>query len=414
MFSCIRGTNSSKSSFQNEKELTLRRDTLPRLPTKKTQETQKINFSRNDIIEEVLTSHQRNEKDKSHSNKSIGVTLDNRFQTIARCNTSEVIFENTKFTTHSLPRTNSHSNRTAQEQYHNKQGNDFLEMSDNAPSPPPKPPKNNSQKCIKDQQLQRSLSIASSNFIYNTKSGSDSGTGSGDSTHSSLITDSTENCLKRGVILKNPRFINSSFSTSTLKSLPGYEITEDQLFMLKLPEFRLVSKFDVENYTTVLLPIGENKPLDGETLNTFKIMLFETGPRMIAEHITRIDVNLIISDIPEPNDENENIICCCGMELLSLPHGKIFRNDLIERVQCIKLMVAVTILTCRTDEDRADIISRWIEIAIELKNALGNLFGFSAVMLGLCMQQVIIIKSNYFVEFINTMLDALITLKKSN
>ena len=58
------------------------------------------------------------------------------------------------------------------------------------------------------------------------------------------------------------------------------------------------------------------------------------------------------------------------------------------RTECLKLLVAVTILTCAKEADRAEILNKWIEVAIETKTALGNLYGFCGVMMGLCMPQV--------------------------
>jgi hypothetical protein len=58
------------------------------------------------------------------------------------------------------------------------------------------------------------------------------------------------------------------------------------------------------------------------------------------------------------------------------------------RTECLKLLVAVTILTCGTETDRAETLNKWIEVAIETKTALGNLYGFCGVMMGLCMPQV--------------------------
>jgi hypothetical protein len=54
----------------------------------------------------------------------------------------------------------------------------------------------------------------------------------------------------------------------------------------------------------------------------------------------------------------------------------------------LKLLVAVTILTCATEADRAEALNKWIEVAIDTKTALGNLYGFCGVMMGLCMPQV--------------------------
>ncbi|XP_073823068.1 breast cancer anti-estrogen resistance protein 3 homolog isoform X2 [Musca autumnalis] len=347
----------------------------------------------------------------------------NGFQTIARCTMGDVVdHQHAKFTTHSLPRPTTNTfrgnlNRTSSlardfnvEQQSSSNMFSSLEISkipelpEKPPSPPPKPNRNNGGGSISslarlpkdgvilDQQypLQRQGGMAG---IYQL-SGSDSGNGSGDS----MPGDMNEFIMHRGVIIKNPRFMSSSASSTTLKSLSEFDVqaAEDMLFTLQIPEYKPVSKFDVENFSTLLLPSVENRPLDGDALNTFKMMLLETGPKMLAEHITRIDIGLLIeapsSTLAESETQNENdnrnILDCCGLELLTLPQGKIFRQDLIERTQCLKLMVAVTILTCQTDMDRAELLSKWIQVAVETKTALGNLFGFSSIMLGLCMPQI--------------------------
>lgn len=78
----------------------------------------------------------------------------------------------------------------------------------------------------------------------------------------------------------------------------------------------------------------------------------------------------------------------CGLELLVLPYARQTRLDVIERTEGLKLMVAVTVLTCGTPAERAATISRWIQVAIDTKTALGNLFGFCSIMLGLCLPQI--------------------------
>lgn len=50
--------------------------------------------------------------------------------------------------------------------------------------------------------------------------------------------------------------------------------------------------------------------------------------------------------------------------------------------------MAVTVLTSTSESERAETLHKWIQIAIDVKTALGNLFGFSAIMLGLCLPQV--------------------------
>jgi hypothetical protein len=74
--------------------------------------------------------------------------------------------------------------------------------------------------------------------------------------------------------------------------------------------------------------------------------------------------------------------------MMMFEHGKQFRKDIIERTQCLKLLVAVTILTCPCDEERAETLHKWIQIAVDAKTAVGNLFAFCSIMLGLSMPQV--------------------------
>ncbi|XP_067621800.1 breast cancer anti-estrogen resistance protein 3 homolog isoform X1 [Eurosta solidaginis] len=327
----------------------------------------------------------------------------NGFQTIARCSAATEAVDHFKFTTHSLPRSNMSNLRGCGVMRISSLARDFgsdavgistslegrqiPELPEKPPSPPPKPVRANSQtRKEKDQIAAHRGGIVGVGYHAN---GSDSGNGSGDSVQSSIPGDSNnEFTPHRGVIIKNPRFLSTSSSSGTLKSMSEFDAiaAEEQLFMMELPDFKPVSKFDFENFITLLLPSIDNKPLDGDALTTFKMMLLESGPKVIAEHITRIDIGLLIEELPE--DEERNVLDCCGLEMLTLPFGKIFRTDLIERTQCMKLMVAVTILTCQTDLDRAELLSKWIQIAVETKTALGNLFGFCAIMLGLCMPQI--------------------------
>lgn len=58
----------------------------------------------------------------------------------------------------------------------------------------------------------------------------------------------------------------------------------------------------------------------------------------------------------------------------------------------MKFLIVVTILTCQSDTERADVLNDWIQLAIETKTALGNLYGFSIIMQGLCTKQVNIIR----------------------
>uniref|UniRef100_A0A182IVA6 Uncharacterized protein n=1 Tax=Anopheles atroparvus TaxID=41427 RepID=A0A182IVA6_ANOAO len=220
-------------------------------------------------------------------------------------------------------------------------------------------------------------------------SGSDSGNGSGDSAQSSATGE--ELALPHrgvgGVVLKNPRFMPTSLSSVTLRSHSEIDpvAAEEALLAMQIPTYEQVSRFDLENFNTLLLPFCDCKPLDSGTLNTFRMMLCESGPRVIANHLTRVDIGLILDKDENRKDDPLN---CTGLELITLEQGKQYRLDLIERTECMKLLVAVTILTCQSDLERAETLNKWIQIAVETKTALGNLFGFSAIMLGLSMPQI--------------------------
>ncbi|XP_026469922.1 breast cancer anti-estrogen resistance protein 3 homolog [Ctenocephalides felis] len=225
-------------------------------------------------------------------------------------------------------------------------------------------------------------------------SGSDSGNGSGDSAQSSATGDSAldPNHRNSGVVIKNPHYIVSSASSTTLKNFVEFDAAaaEERLAKSPTPELRCDSRFDVESFHTLLLPATENKPLDVNALRSVLDMLVETGSRIIANYLTKVDIDFMLG-VQEDNKENiylDALRLQSGLELICLPHGHQFRLDLIERTECLKLMVAVTILTCASDLERAAILHKWIQIAIDTKTALGNLYGFCGIMLGLSLPQI--------------------------
>ncbi|XP_022920538.2 SH2 domain-containing protein 3C isoform X2 [Onthophagus taurus] len=220
-------------------------------------------------------------------------------------------------------------------------------------------------------------------------SGSDSGNGSGDSALSSAAGDSielTSTHRNSGVIIKNPRYnLATSESTTTLKNFDfDYVAAEEKLLQLEQLELDVASKFDLESFYTLLLPIADNKPLDSDALIKIKLILKDNGSRILANHLTRIDFDLIFDGYK--NEQSSKF--GSGIELCTLPHGRQFRLDLLERTECLKLLVAVTILTCPDESERAEMLNKWIEVAIDTKTALGNLYGFCGIMLGLCSPQV--------------------------
>lgn len=277
---------------------------------------------------------------------------------------------------------------------------------DRITSPPPKPIRSmmnlrhhDSTITLKDLPLD--VGPQMNRVVSYHASGSDSGNGSGDSAQSSAANEidgmqqqpqqQQQQQRAGGVIIRNPRFLTNSASTTTLKNFADFDYTaiEHNLLAMDIPELEQISKYDLENFHTLLLPTTENRPLDNEALNSVRIMLSETAPRIIANHMSRIDIKLILDECTNDEDNDKNVLNCSGIELITLDHGKQFRKDLIERTECIRLLVVVTILTCSNDSERAETLNKWIQIAIDTKTALGNLYGFSNIMLGLCMPQVI-------------------------
>ncbi|XP_052864406.1 breast cancer anti-estrogen resistance protein 3 homolog [Anopheles cruzii] len=273
----------------------------------------------------------------------------------------------------------------------------FAENDEGPPSPPPKPIRGAGSAGT----LQRRDSLKDSDSHAGQQgghgraaitsyhpSGSDSGNGSGDSAQSSATGEDLALPHRAGgVVLKNPRFIPTSLSSVTLRSHLEFDpvAAEEALLAMHVPTFEQTSRYDLENFNTLLLPFCDCKPLDSGTLNTFRMMLCESGSRVIANHLTRVDIGLILDKDENRKDDPLN---CTGLELITLEQGRQYRADLIERTECMKLLVAVTILTCQSDLERAETLNKWIQVAVETKTALGNLFGFSAIMLGLSMPQI--------------------------
>lgn len=191
----------------------------------------------------------------------------------------------------------------------------------------------------------------------------------------------------RGVVIQNRKYMPNKLSRHFLAQM-DVESTQEYLENLNLTEIEVPSKFKVDNFTSLLLPTTENKPLDEDALHNIRELVLRSAPKLLAEHLTRIDINLLFQEYTiDENDEN-NVLAACGLELLTLPHGFGLRQDIIDRAQCIKILVAVTVLTCEETPLKAEMLSKWIEIASDTKNALGNLYGFCSIMLGLCMPQI--------------------------
>ncbi|CAG5097917.1 Similar to BCAR3: Breast cancer anti-estrogen resistance protein 3 homolog (Bos taurus) [Cotesia congregata] len=161
-----------------------------------------------------------------------------------------------------------------------------------------------------------------------------------------------------------------------------YELSAEEQLVVAAPSMEITSVLDIEGFQTFLLPTGDHRPLDPTALRGVSGMLHDSAPRVLASHLTRLDLELVLN----PGMGTRSGMS--GLELATLPHGRQTRLDLIERSECLKLLVAVTVLAGATAIERAATISKWIKVAIDTKTALGNLYGFCGVMLGLCVPQI--------------------------
>ncbi|NWV40569.1 BCAR3 protein, partial [Grantiella picta] len=162
-------------------------------------------------------------------------------------------------------------------------------------------------------------------------------------------------------------------------------VEEDSIF--SAPVYEMVSSFKPNDFESKLLP-PENKPLETSMLKRVKELFTNNNPKVIAQHILRMDCK--VARIVEVSEEmRRNMGGNSGLELITLPYGHQLRLDLIERHNTMAIGIAVDILGCTGNvEDRAATLNRIIQVAVELKESLGDLYGFSAIMKALEMPQV--------------------------
>ncbi|XP_029683601.1 breast cancer anti-estrogen resistance protein 3 isoform X2 [Takifugu rubripes] len=147
------------------------------------------------------------------------------------------------------------------------------------------------------------------------------------------------------------------------------------------------STFRPADFGSRLLP-PENKPLEMLVLKRAKELLLSHDHQSIARHLLKADCQVarIIGVTPELKSQ---MGVASGLELVTLPHGRQLRLDLMERHHTMAIGVAVDILGCTGSVDeRATTLNRIILVALELKDAVGDLFAFTALMKALDLPQI--------------------------
>uniref|UniRef100_A0A7N8XCM4 Breast cancer anti-estrogen resistance protein 3-like n=1 Tax=Mastacembelus armatus TaxID=205130 RepID=A0A7N8XCM4_9TELE len=153
------------------------------------------------------------------------------------------------------------------------------------------------------------------------------------------------------------------------------------------PVIETESTFRPAEFGSRLLP-PENKPLEMVVLKRAKELLLKHNHHSIARHLLMADCQVarILGVTPELKGQ---MGVSSGLELVTLPHGCQLRLDLMERHHTMAIGVAVDILGCTGSvEERASTLNRIILVALELKDTVGDLFAFTALMKALDLPQI--------------------------
>ncbi|XP_061769797.1 breast cancer anti-estrogen resistance protein 3 homolog isoform X2 [Nerophis ophidion] len=154
------------------------------------------------------------------------------------------------------------------------------------------------------------------------------------------------------------------------------------------PQMESSSCFRLDRFESLLLP-DNNRPLEPSVLLALKELFNRSDPKTTALHMLSVDCQ--VARIVGVTDEQRRIMGVgSGLELVTLPHGRQLRQDLLERHHLIALGVAVDILGCTgTVSQRATVLHKFILLAQALKDHAHNLYAFSAFMKALEMPQVL-------------------------
>lgn len=161
---------------------------------------------------------------------------------------------------------------------------------------------------------------------------------------------------------------------------------------VKIPSIESEPSLKWDTYASVLLP-NENKLLEPSTLIKVRDFLLNTKAKDLARYLTKVDLDIL----KVLNEDDLGVKVTSGLELITLPQGKQLRQEILERIFCVKAFVMVLILTCQKVTDRASMLSQWIQIAMETKGTMGNLFSFENIMAGLMSDQILRLRDTWMV-----------------
>uniref|UniRef100_A0A670KKG5 SH2 domain containing 3A n=1 Tax=Podarcis muralis TaxID=64176 RepID=A0A670KKG5_PODMU len=153
------------------------------------------------------------------------------------------------------------------------------------------------------------------------------------------------------------------------------------------PLVETTSSFQPRHFKSLLLA-PDNKPLEPSALKRLKDLFAQHDCRATALHILQVDCQ-VARIIGVSKEQRRAMGVSSGLELITLPQGHQLRKDLLERHHLIALGIAVDILGCTgSPAERAAILHKIIQLAVELWKSAGDLFALSAVMKALQLPQI--------------------------
>ncbi|XP_032906645.1 breast cancer anti-estrogen resistance protein 3-like [Amblyraja radiata] len=166
------------------------------------------------------------------------------------------------------------------------------------------------------------------------------------------------------------------------------EFVKDDGWSFTRPELEAMSSFKLDTFTSILLPF-DNRSLDPTVLKRLKEIFHENDAKTIAQHILKEDCQ--VARIINVSAEQKKMMGVnSGLDLITLPHGHQLRMDLLDRHHLIALGIAVDILGCTGSVgQRSAVLHKVVQLAVELKDSMGDLFAFSAVMKALELPQIV-------------------------
>uniref|UniRef100_A0A3Q2YUI6 Breast cancer anti-estrogen resistance protein 3-like n=1 Tax=Hippocampus comes TaxID=109280 RepID=A0A3Q2YUI6_HIPCM len=177
---------------------------------------------------------------------------------------------------------------------------------------------------------------------------------------------------------------NGGEAASRLPRLPDKEQFERPQVLRTTP----TSCFQLDRFKSLLLP-DNNRPLEPGVLLALKELFNRSDPNTTALHMLSVDCQ-VARIVGVTAEQRRAMGVASGLELITLPHGRQLRRDLLERHHLIALGVAVDILGCTgTVSQRAAVLHKFILVAQALKDHARDLYAFSAVMKALDMPQVV-------------------------